>query len=177
MINLHKNNPNIKTRYETLIDGLDLNNEQKSILRLTWLDYLLLLDKAARRGWISFNYSQLIVIIVSLSIPILEGSNLKNYNWFGLTIISLLSFIVAALSALNRQLGFEGKWRHYRKNAEMIRNEGDDFLALSGHYIKKKNQQDAFNSFITTITTFKRQEANLYLQIHQGKNDNANDKT
>lgn len=164
---------NLKVTYEELIDGLDLTAQQKILLKLTWLDYLLLLDKSARRGWVSFNYSQLIVIIFSLTIPVLEGSGLKDYNLYGLTIISLLSFIVAALSALNRQLGFEGKWRHFRKNAEMVRNEGDDFLALSGNYQNIKNQQEAFKSFLTIITNFKRQEANNYLHNDRDKNKQA----
>jgi hypothetical protein len=170
MKDVHK----LKGSYEELIDGLDLTVQQKILLKLTWLDYLLLLDKSARRGWVSFNYSQLIVILFSLTIPVLQGSELKDSNLFGLTIISLLAFIVAALSALNRQLGFEGKWRHFRKNAEMVRNEGDDFLALSGNYQNVKNQQEAFKSFLTIITNFKRQEANSYLHNDRDKKKNEN---
>ena len=144
------------------------------MLKLAWLDYLLLLDKSARRGWISFNYSQLIVIVLSLIIPVLEGSNLKNISYSGFTIISLLSFIIASLSTLNRQLGFESTWRHYRKNAELVRNEGDDFLALAGDYQHVNNQQEAFKLFLTTITNFKRQEAYSYL--HNDKEKKKNDR-
>lgn len=162
----------LKGRYIELIDSLDLDKTQKTILKLTWLDYLLLLDKSARRGWMSFNYSQLLVILFSLIIPILEGSQLKGYNYFGLTIISLLSFIIASLSALNRQLGFESRWRHFRKNAEMVRNEGDDFLGLAGNYQNVKNRQEAFKSFLTIITNFKRQEANSYLHNDRDKKKN-----
>lgn len=165
---------NLKSRYEELIDNVNLEESQKTMLKLAWLDYLLLLDKSARRGWRSFNYSQLIVIIFSLLIPVLEGSKLKNFCYSGLTIISLLSFIVAALSALNRQIGFESKWRHFRKNAELVRNEGDDFLALAGDYQHVNNQQEAFKLFLTTITNFKRQEANSYL--HNDKEKKKNDR-
>ncbi len=63
MKDVHK----LKGSYEELIDGLDLTVQQKILLKLTWLDYLLLLDKSARRGWVSFNYSQLIVILFSLT--------------------------------------------------------------------------------------------------------------
>jgi len=162
----------LKEYYGKIIDSLDLNDAQRELLKLTWLDYLLLMNKSARNGWFSYNYSQLIVIFFSLLIPMLEGSRLKGFDYFGLTIISLLSLVVATLTALNRQLGFDAKWRHYRKNAEMMRNEGDDFLALSGNYQNINNHKEAFKSFITTITTFKRQEVSSYLQNDNDKNKN-----
>lgn len=164
----------LKEYYEKIIDSLDIDDAQKGLLKLTWLDYLLLMNKSARKGWVSYNYSQLIVIFFSLLIPMLEGTKLKSFDYFGwdfggLTIISLLSLVVATLTALNRQLGFDAKWRHYRKNAEMMRNEGDDFLALSGNYQNINSHKEAFKSFITTITTFKRQEVSSYLQNDNDK--------
>lgn len=164
-----KEGTRLKEYYGKIIDSLDLEDGQRELLKLTWLDYFLLMNKSARNGWVSYNYSQLIVIFFSLLIPMLEGTRLKSFDYFGwdfggLTIISLLSLVVATLTALNRQLGLDAKWRHYRKNAEMMRNEGDDFLALSGNYQNINNHKEAFKSFITTITTFKRQEVSNYLQ-------------
>jgi len=68
------------------------------------------------------------------------------------------------LTTLNRQLGFEEKWRHYRMTAETMRNKGDDFFALSGSYVKFESHTTAFKTFTTTITSYKRQEVNTYIE-------------
>ena len=170
-----KRNKALKVHYEKIIDSLDLDDPQKGLLKLTWLEYLLLINRSAERGWSSYNFSQLIVIFFSLLIPMLEGAKLKSFNFGwgfgGLTIISVLSLVVATLTAINRQLGFDAKWRHYRKNAEMMRNEGDDFLALAGNYQNASKHKEVFRSFITTITIFKRQEVSSYLQNDNEKKE------
>lgn len=161
-----------KDKYTKIIDGLDLNETQKGVLKMTWLDYLLLMNSSAKKGWFSHNYSQIAVIILSLLIPVIEQSKL-NYNLFGwdLKVISILGLIVAALTTLNRQLGFEEKWRHYRKTSEAMRNEGDDFFALSGEYEKYQTHAEAFRPFTKTVTTFKRLEVNTYIEEEQRRND------
>jgi hypothetical protein len=72
---------------------------------------------------------------------------------------------------LNRQLGFERKWRHFRITSELIRNEGDDYFALAGNYEKYETHEDAFKIFTHTITTFKRNEVVNYLGPNKNKED------
>lgn len=156
-----------KNKYYEIIDSLNLEEVQKNILKTVWLDYLLLMNNSAKKGWFSHNYSQLIIIVLGLLIPIIEGSKL-NYDLFqtdsNISVISVLGLIVAGLTTLNRQIGFEEKWRHYRNSAEAIRNEGDDFFALAGGYEIYSSHKEAFKIFIKTITSFKRQEVNNYMQ-------------
>ncbi len=154
-----------KENYQNIIEGLELNDTQKKVLKSTWLDYLLLMNKSARKGWFSHNYSQIAVIVFSLIIPVIEKSNphISIYN-LDLSIVSIIGLIVACLTALNRQLGFEEKWRHYRMTAETMRNEGDDFFALSGNYSNFNSHTDAFKSFAAIVTSFKRQEVNSYIE-------------
>lgn len=52
---------------------------------------------------------------------------------------SILGLIIAIITALNRHLTLDSKWRHYRLNAELIRDEGEDFFALANFY---KNCKD-----------------------------------
>lgn len=159
-------------KYIKIINGLDLNETQKDVLKITWLDYLVLMNSSAKKGWFSHNYSQIAVIVLSLLIPVLEQSKL-NHNIFGwdLKVVSIVGLIVAALTTLNRQLGFEEKWRHYRKTSEAMRNEGDDFFALSGEYDKYKTHKEAFRTFTKTVTTFKRLEVNTFIEEEQRRND------
>ncbi len=159
-----------KEGYKTIIEGLDLDDTQKNVLKSTWLDYLLLMNISARKGWFSHNYSQIAVIIFSLLIPVIEKSklNVDIFQW-DLSIISILGLVVAVLTTLNRQLGFEEKWRHYRMTAETMRNEGDDFFALTGNYEKYTSHKEAFKIFASTVTSFKRQEVNTYIEEEKNR--------
>lgn len=160
-----------KDKYIKIIDGLHMDETQKSVLKTTWLDYLLLMNSSAKKGWFSHNYSQIIVIVFSLLIPVIEKSKINTIAEWDLTVVSFLGLIVAALTTLNRQLGFEEKWRHYRKTSEAMRNEGDDFFALSGEYEKYQTHKEAFRIFVKTVTTFKRLEVNTYIEEEQRRNN------
>ncbi len=159
----------LKKQYLTVIDSLNLNETEKNLVKIIWLDYFLLLDKHARQGIYSSNTSQIIIIFFSLIIPVIETIPKIPRFPFGLSIISLLSIIIALITALNRQMNFDARWKHYRKNAEMMRNEGDDFLALSGSYQKFKTHSDGFQYFTTAITLFRRQEINQYFDSEKEK--------
>ena len=127
---------------------------------------LLLIGSSARRGWFYNNLLQLSVIGLSLVIPVLETSKLNTnlFNW-DIPLVSVIGIMVAALTAANRQFGFEEKWRHYRMAAEMMRNEGDDFFALAGRYEQFDSHEKAFAQFIKTVTTSKRAETNSYVEM------------
>ena len=165
---------NVKIFYEGIIDDLDLTSIQKKFLESTWLNYLLLMDKSASKGWISHNIAQISVIILSLLIPLIEMTSL-NHKIFdlNLNVVGIMGFIIATLTTLNRQLGFEQKWKHYRKTAEYMRNEGDDFIALSGIYEKFYSHKTAFTQFAKIVTTFKRMEVNTYIEEQQKLNKHA----
>jgi hypothetical protein len=169
----------IETRYKVLIDRLNLTEIQKDILTITWLNYLSLMSAKAKRGIISYNFCQLLIVFLSLVIPVLEGMQLTpipigGTQSKGLTYVTVLSLIIAICTALNRQLGFDSKWRHYRRSTEMMRNEGDDFLALAGDYKDFRNHDEAISSFISAVTTFKRQEVGSYLDGKNKPNDDQN---
>lgn len=164
-----KHDRGAKQEYKKIIAGLELDDTQKFFLLTSWMDYLFLMNKSARKGWISHNYSQIVVILFSLLIPVIEKSGL-NFNVVAqLSLISVFSLIVASLTALNRQLGFEEKWKHYRLTAELIRNEGDDFFALAGNYKKFATHKEAFKTFASIVTSFKRKEVNSYIEQERDK--------
>ncbi len=154
-----------KVKYSETIENLDLNTTQKQVLDTVWLEYLLILNSSAKKGWLSHNYSQVAVIVISLLIPVIEQITWINKIFdLELTLVSIFGLIVAALTSLNRQFGFEEKWRHYRLGAETMRNEGDDYFALSGKYEKFLSHKEAFKLFTGTITSYKRQEVNTYIE-------------
>lgn len=128
------------------------------------------MDISAIRGLYKHNFTQFAVIFIGLLIPVVEMSKI-NYDilGWGISIISILGLIVAALTTLNRQLGFEKKWRHYRMTAEIMRNEGDDFFALAGNYKKFTSHKEGFKAFATSVTSFKRQEIKTYMEEEKNR--------
>jgi hypothetical protein len=80
-----------------------------------------------------------------------------------------LGLIVAALTSLNRQLGFQEKWRHYRRTTELMRNEGYDFFAKAGEY-KDVPSDEAFIKFVSTITTLRKQEVSTFIEEENNRN-------
>ena len=166
-----------KVRYNNIIDSLSLDGTQKQILNTSWLHYLTLSDNSAKKGWFSHNFAQITVIVVSLLIPIIEKSRL-NSDIFDMNInmVCLLSLLVAEVTALNSQFGFDAKWRHYRKVAETMRNEGDDFFALSGNYENYDSHKEAFKTFLSVITAFKRQEIETYIENKIKQEQSINEK-
>ncbi|ASS48948.1 MAG: hypothetical protein A3D31_05565 [Candidatus Fluviicola riflensis] len=154
-----------KKHYESVIKDLSLDEAQKNLVKIIWLDYFLLLNKSARQGVFSSNTSQIIIIFFSLLIPVIEGIDKSTTSLpFGLSIVSVISIMIALITALNRQMNFDARWKHFRKNAEMMRNEGDDFFALSGEYKKFENHGEGFRDFMTSVTLFKRHEVDHYLE-------------
>lgn len=170
MLGLFKRNKD-KLQYEEIIKGLNLDSTQKLVLTVTWLDYLFLLDRRAWVGHRGHTIIQLAVVTLSLIIPIIEGSIYKDRCLYNISLISLISFMIAIMTAITNQLRFETKWSHSRKNAEIVRNEGEDYFALAGNYQSCANHSDALRAFITTITIFKRQEVSTYLETAKNKED------
>lgn len=150
--------------YEKLIENVDFSEREKILLRTSWLDYLRYLDSLAIKDSIFFNVLQVLVIITGILIPVIEQSDLNERIGVGsVTIISILGLIVAIATALNRHFRFEERWKHYRKNAEIIRNEGEDFFGLTGNYENSKDYSEALKKFIEIITIAKRQEVDSYI--------------
>jgi hypothetical protein len=150
--------------YSKLIEMSDLSEPDKILFRISWLNYLKYLDRLAIKDSLFFNILQLLVIIIGILIPVIEQSELNlKIGMSSITIISILGLTIAISTALNRHFRFEERWKHYRKNAEIIRNEGEDFFGLTGNYEDSQDQHEAFKKFIENITIIKRQEVDTFI--------------
>ncbi|MGJ8743028.1 DUF4231 domain-containing protein [Polaribacter sp.] len=150
--------------YEELIEKSELSESQKILFRISWLNYLKYLDKLAIKDSLFFNILQLLVLIIGILIPVIEQTDLNSkIGMSSITIISILGLTIAISTALNRHFRFEERWKHYRKNAEIIRNEGEDFFGQTGNYEDAENANDAFKKFIENITIIKRQEVDTFI--------------
>ena len=166
---------NKQTRLDSIIQNLNLSGDKKEVLQLVWLDYFNFTDKRAVKNYKGFDFLQLVIIVTGVMIPVLEGTGLDDMvkHAIGVKVniglISILGLIVAISAGVNRHYTFEEKWRHYRQNAELMRNEGEDFLALSNRYSRYADHEAAFGNFIAFVTNFKRSELQAYMA---GPDDN-----
>ncbi|MDO6595598.1 DUF4231 domain-containing protein [Oceanihabitans sp. 2_MG-2023] len=150
--------------YNELIERSALSETDKILFTVSWLNYLKYLDKIAIKDSLFFNVLQILILVVGILIPIIEQTELNSkIGNSSITVISVLGITIAIATALIRHFRFEERWKHYRKNAEIIRNEGEDFLALTGNYESSKNIHHAFKKFIENITVIKRQEVDSYI--------------
>lgn len=162
-----------------MIKNLKLEADKKEILQLVWLDYFTFTDKKASKNWFGFDKLQLVIIITGVLIPVLEGTGLDEMVKSGIGIefniglISLLGLVVAIAAGVNRHYAFEEKWRHYRQNAELMRNEGEDYFALSNRYRRFKTHEDAFSTFMAFVTNFKRNELQAYMAGTEDKDSQS----
>lgn len=158
------NSKSVFMAYEAMIENEELQEGDKLLLKTIWLKYLKYLDQLAIKDSIFFHSLQLIVIIAGVLIPVIEQSKL-NYElgMSSITIISILGLTVAIATALNRHFKFEERWKHYRKSAEIIRSEGEDFFARTGNYKNADSSSEAFKDFVELITNVKRQETNTFI--------------
>jgi hypothetical protein len=164
-------------RNEKIIDSLEISDTQKELIKSAWLDYLKLTNRNATLGVRYFHILQVTVIITGILIPVLETSSLQFKVLGNLGIIGILGLTVAIATGLTRHFSFEERWRHYRQHAELIRNEGDDYFALSNNYSECDTHAQAFKEFIAAVTNFKRQEIQSYMIKNNKSTKNQNKKS
>ena len=162
----------MKKEYESLIDTTTLEDNQKLVVKTTWLEYLKSCDKNAWNGWWNHHIFSILIIILGVLIPILENSSLRIQllgKEFG--IAGLLGLIIAIAAGITAHWKFESRWKHYRLQAEIMRAEGEGFFALSNKYSKYQNHKEALKDFIGIVTLFKRKEVEVYIKTKDDDSD------
>lgn len=158
--------------YSELINTSDLEDDQKLVVKTTWLEYFKSCDRNAWNGWWNHHVFSIIIIILGVLIPILEKST-KVCTILGKEIgpAGILGLIIAIATGIVAHWKFESRWKHYRLQAEIMRAEGEDFFALANKYSKYKSHKEALKDFIGIITLYKRKEVEVYIKTKEEEND------
>ncbi len=139
---------------EDLLNGLELEEKKKTIIRLRWLETALVMENRADRYVKVYNILQFMTLISVIVTPIFINISAP---------IATATGILAALSlGINQSFQYEKKWRHYRKNVELIYSEGYDYFSLSGNYLPYDNHEEAYRSFISNIEAVLKSEVETY---------------
>lgn len=139
---------------EDLLDGLELEEKKKTIIRLRWLETAQVMESRADRYMKVYNVLQFITLVTVIITPIFINIH---------TLIATASGILAALSlGINQSFQYEKKWRHYRKNVELIYSEGYDYFSLGGKYLSYENHEEAYRSFVSNVEAILKSEVETY---------------
>ena len=66
------------------------------------------------------------------------------------------------------------KWRHYRKNVELIYSEGYDYFSLGGKYLSYDNHEEAYRTFVSNIEAIIKSEVETYFLKARPKAEKVN---
>ena len=86
-----------------------------------------------------------IIIIVSVSIPVLAGMITGEDDWLKI-LVGVFGVIIAGIEGILSLFKFQDLWLQYRLVAEMLEREKVIFLTQSGPY---EQNPSAFNLFVT----------------------------
>ena len=106
------------------------------------------MDNHAGRNCWDYYFTQIIILISGIVIPILANLEQDNViRW----IITGLGLATSIAAGINQLFKLERKWIHYRVITEKLRIEGYAFLGLSSYYSEFKTHNEAFTLFNSRI--------------------------
>lgn len=152
---------NYHSRYTAIIDKLDLDEVHKELLKTDWLDYLTHLEKLVHNSHNRYRLFTTISIVGGITIPALSAFNIPTP--YDKMVTSVLGIITASCIGLNQSFKFNDKWKHFRRQAELARIEGERFVALAGEAYRNSTHRLAFPTFIDRLATAKNEEIKEYI--------------
>lgn len=159
---LHRGRPGAR-RIEDLVEDLDLPEEQKILLRSRWLDQMhWMSDKArvARRRhlilrWIMTSGGVILPALVSFS---LGAGQSEAVRWLTFAV----SLVVALLATTEEVFHFGDTWHHYRRNAELLKSIGWQFVQLTGPYARASTHAAALPAFTRRVEEILSEDVDEY---------------
>jgi hypothetical protein len=165
----------LKQNIGDVIDVLELSDLQKRFLRSRWLEQLLWQEKKAKLAQIRYYILRLVAIVGGVIVPALVGLKIGDGGAAGLVpwVTFVLGLMVAISVSVEEFFHYGERWRHYRRNAELLKMEGWQFFQLAGPYQQFENQPKAYQEFAGRVEKIFGQELDVYMaQIAADKKGN-----
>jgi hypothetical protein len=153
-------------KFDAQIDQLELDPVQRAYLSERVLGELAFLGKRARRAQRHYYVLRLVTILGGVAIPALVGLEMGDQAWTNRVrwLVFGLGLVVASAAALEEFFRWGERWRHYRRQAELLRGEGWAYLTLSGPtYQQFDSHAAAFRTFVAATEEAIRQEVGVYI--------------
>jgi len=146
-----------------IIDELQIDDIQKSFLRIRWLGQLNWLKTRAKQSRDRYYFLRLVTIIGGSLVPALI--TLK----FDIAAL-IVSQLVAISAAVEELFHYGENHRRYRNSAEGLKYEGWQFLQLVGVY-GDSIHAEAFHLFAANVELILKQDLEGYIQLSQVKKE------
>jgi hypothetical protein len=153
-----------KRTYDQVIEALDLSDLEKYFLRARWLDQMLWMGDRAKSTRNRYYFWRLTAIVLGLVIPVLITLNVNPDVTSPLRVVTIiLSLLVAISAAVEEFFQYGERYRHYRSNAEALKNEGWRFFARSEPYNQFENLHDAYPLFVSRVSDLLSRDVQAYI--------------
>ena len=162
--------------YIESIKKLSIDSYKKDQLQSDFIMNLRLMETLANRNLLLQDISNIIVIVLSALVPVFinysSSTDAKSTDTPGhLVLATILSVLLAIFNALRQSYKFREKWQNYRRTAELLLIEGQNYFALSGSYSKYASHDEAFPIFISAISNLRINQLNDYIKTSIPESD------
>src|SRR4051794_16906200 len=149
---------------EDFIDQLEITDVQKRMLRGRWLDQVAYMGRKANQARKRYYWLRSVGVIAAVPVPAFISPNLA-YNQIELRLATFFaSLLVAFVGAAELLLRYGERWRHYRRNEEMLKSEGWQYLIGIGPYARAKSAQHAYKVFSSRVESILQQDVEGYME-------------
>jgi hypothetical protein len=149
---------------DTFIEQLPITDMQRQMLRGRWLDQMAYMSRKANQARRRYYTLRSIGVIGGVMVPAFISLSLA-YNFVELRLATFFaSLLVACVAAAEVLFRYGERWRHYRRNEEMLKSEGWQYLIGIGPYAKAKDAQQAYKAFTARVEAILQQDVEGYME-------------
>ena len=148
-----------------LLDASDLDERQRWFVRARWFDQMVWFDSKAKTAQRRYYVLRLVAIVGGLIVPALVSLNI-HHGTAASTIAwttFALSLVVGIAVALDGFFNWGGRWRQYRRTAELLKGHGWQYFELIGVYNGYRSHRPAFRRFAAAVEALIAEDVEAYL--------------
>jgi hypothetical protein len=153
----------MKTDLASLIDGLQLDDFKKRVLKGRWLDQVEWLGKRSRETRDRYYRLRVIAIVGGILTPILVSvGQVDKWGWMGWVAMAV-GAVVAVAVGIEGFFRYGDRWRNYRGSCEVLKSEGWSFFQLTGPYGRYNTHADAYEHFAGRVESIIQADVQTYI--------------
>jgi len=158
-------------RLNRAIDSIDMSERRKEWMRDRWLEQVLWFDRRALRANRRYSLLRIVAIsggvIVPAMVSLSQGAGDAWIRDWATPAAFVISVLVAISVGLDSFFHFGERWRHFRRTAELLKNEGWLFIEGGGRYKRYQHvssfHDKVFPLFATKVEELVRRDVEVYL--------------
>jgi hypothetical protein len=128
-----------------LIDNLNLDKRDKTLVRTRWLCEAKRYEKLWARQRSAYYWLRVFIVTGAATVPVLAGLSVSKIA------TALVGLGVAILTGLDALFRLDSRWQQARLAAIAMSFEGWEFLELSGKEYKETNHREALKGFMRRL--------------------------